>query len=148
MYISLEWPISFLERSTTFKESLLFNYLAQYFFAQNTYDSVEWAKSYKLLSVTIRHFRNYFTTFETFLPRLSFQVYRSLDKRNILILRRLMNNCNSANFCINSLIVASIIFSLIKKPKLVIVTLFESMVNKSIIQTREVSLVFKWIHFI
>lgn len=78
----------------------------------------------------------------------SFQVHRSLDKRNILILRRLMLNCNSANLWINSFIVARIVFCLIKKPELVIVTLVESMVNKSIIQIREVSVVFKWIHFI
>lgn len=78
----------------------------------------------------------------------SFQVHRSLDKRNILILRRLMLNFNSANLWINSFIVASIVFCLIKKPELVIVTLVESMVNKSIIQIREVSVVFKWIHFI
>ena len=78
----------------------------------------------------------------------SFQVHRSLDKRNILILRWLMLNCNSANLWINSFIVASIVFCLIKKPELVIVTLVESMVNKSIIQIREVSVVFKWIHFI
>lgn len=78
----------------------------------------------------------------------SFQVHRSLNKRNILILRRLMLNFNSANLWINSFIVASIVFCLIKKPELVIVTLVESMVNKSIIQIREVSVVFKWIHFI